>query len=1073
VCPHFSSRIDHSLLLGPSSLPVPPASFVGSLEPAVRSSEGLFKPEEDLENLRQQTAAGLNFQRRVRRHRIRAEEEGRLIQLARRRTLRREQEYYRWRTTREDSTVEDSSSSGSSNSTLIGSPRNLFSELDDEFGFDALDLSISAVPDPSRDLQNSVADMPASVMVKIPPFAGKDDESLQMFFRRFDMAVRWTTFPVYPETQDGVLAKEQDTVLMMQNNLAGVALRESNGFLPTVYDSLERFKGALAELFPEQEREVSIMEMRQHKAIHNFAKLSIVNPDGTRISPELYVARARWFKRFLPESYDRQLANRFLEGMANEDRRFGLASSIPAPDFSFATVVSRYRQAMQGVWVAESSGGVPEDDDELLGLKKSAEKIVGNGDAEASSGGVERAKGAATVEVPIKGSTGIASAEAQAGGVVPEGAGGTVSAADLLKFQGQWAAVMASQNERMMALLSQNQGFKASDLANILSAAGTSGSTSRIQTVEGSSPQHKETSAPTSGANIGADRQGFMREFQPYRRPNIRCFKCGGTGHISPDCNSANPLPAAEQDRLRDARNRARWGPVADPSSGSNAVPLGQRSEVTAARRIEMEESDVEDPSGDAHVRPQRAPNVRVMPYDQDPESSPSEDESLDNRPVPVRASAMDMGAGEGPSVPRPEGNFREDKGKRRRVRTGSDPGSSDNDDERAAALEARRSRRKAPLPMLKVRPKPKELEKLQGMVGRPPFDFHNWLTETKIEMTVLEFLQASPAARRQLGWHMALANPGKRARKGRKKPGRDEDHDEDVDIRHCEIADIRPANHFGSFYVTLRIRNPRGGKKVWRFTRAILDPGSDINLITADTADTLDPEFLSTKGSFLSGVAMRTADGSRHRLKKVAKIGFDIAGASYQQEFFLMPVQGNDCGFSILLGLPWLYDAYAVFDIRAFRYTIQSPEGEIIVIQGPEYKPKQYLAVEYPITVEQFRNSVTGKLTERYSYGDDLPSSAIGQPDLASSTMGQPDLATDAQVLQANGVPPDITRLVVRAEAESNLGDEGKFFYCDPRSYLECFGVEGEFSSDAIEWLAERDGESVGDILGRWTKNE
>jgi hypothetical protein len=224
-----------------------------------------------------------------------------------------------------------------------------------------------------------------------------------------------------------------------------------------------------------------------------------------------------------------------------------------------------------------------------------------------------------------------------------------------------------------------------------------------------------------------------------------------------------------------------------------------------------------------------------------------------------------------------------------------------------------------------------------------------------------------------------------------------------------------------------------------------------------------LDPEFFPTKGSFLSGVAMRTADGSRHRLKKVACIAFDVAGAEYKQEFFLMPVQGNDCGFSILLRLPWLYDAYAVFDVRAFRYTIQSPQGEIIAIQGPEYKPRQYLAVEYPVVVEQVRNPVTGRLTERYSYGEDLP----------YSTIGQPDLSPDAQVLQTFA-DNDLgkVRLVMQAEAESNLGKEGRFFYCDPQSYLECFGTDGEFSQDAAEWVAESDLD-VGQILDRWSKNE
>lgn len=134
--------------------------------------------------------------------------------------------------------------------------------------------------------------------------------------------------------------------------------------------------------------------------------------------------------------------------------------------------------------------------------------------------------------------------------------------------------------------------------------------------------------------------------------------------------------------------------------------------------------------------------------------------------------------------------------------------------------------------------------------------------------------------------------------------------------------------------------------KKKLVFRKVVLDPGSDLNLMSYTAAKMIEPRLRPTKSTVFNGVAMRTADGARHRLTQVAEVDFQLLGRlRWRQEFFVMPsVCDEGCGFSLLLELPWLYDAYATFDMRLFQYTVQHyPSGELVTLVGPEYEPRKF----------------------------------------------------------------------------------------------------------------------------------
>jgi hypothetical protein len=601
--------------------------------------------------------------------------------------------------------------------------------------------------------------------------------------------------------------------------------------------------------------------------------------------------------------------------------------------------------------------------------------------------------------------------------------------------------------------------------------------------------------------------QGTSRP--PYKRA---CFKCGSPDHLSPNHPPSIPeLPWAEQQKLKDEFNMNRQAnqfqginqsgykpaymrAAGSPASGSNAVPLGSSTGrvssgiqgTPVARHVTVdseEESDVEEEmDADRSIRSHGASlNARMTRFD-----------SL---------SPIDSGDSEG-SMSHVD-LTRRMREERRNVRMargsdelGSGPMSLDTEDaerlrKQEAAAQRKRKEEKARMAdpvgakprgekREKVRPKPKALERLQGMVGHDSFDFHDWLVNTKVEMSVLQYLQQSPSARRDLGWEMALANPGKRGKKKRRnefEEGVDEggygaryaplqselDDDSDLvdsgdedglfSIRHLQVSDLRPSR-FGSFYVTLKIRV---GRKVMVFSKVVLDPGSDINLVTEDTAANLGLSLAHTKGTMMSGMAMRTADGARTRLRQFSVVQFQLAEATWEQEFFVLPTTGPECGFSFLLGLPWLYDAWAVFDIRSFNYTINTPDRQLVVLEGPAYRPERFCAIEYPTRVDRFEKE-TGGYKERYIYDDEK---AVwnplggGQPPVRIGDTAYPS-PRDEPKCRLNGI-------VEMQRADGVLTESVAMApFTDAVTYLSLYGASGSSSQDAKEWVRGVGGEEA-----------
>ena len=71
---------------------------------------------------------------------------------------------------------------------------------------------------------------------------GTPGENLSSFFRRFDREVRWVIYPRYPTCDKGERQKETDMAMVIQENLVGKALEESDAFPEAAFESVQASK---------------------------------------------------------------------------------------------------------------------------------------------------------------------------------------------------------------------------------------------------------------------------------------------------------------------------------------------------------------------------------------------------------------------------------------------------------------------------------------------------------------------------------------------------------------------------------------------------------------------------------------------------------------------------------------------------------------------------------------------------------------------------------------------------------------------------------------------------------------
>lgn len=97
------------------------------------------------------------------------------------------------------------------------------------------------------------------------------------------------------------------------------------------------------------------------------------------------------------------------------------------------------------------------------------------------------------------------------------------------------------------------------------------------------------------------------------------------------------------------------------------------------------------------------------------------------------------------------------------------------------------------------------------------------------------------------------------------------------------------------------------------------------MNVISTKLSHHISLELISLSKAGFSGMSMRTTDNKETALQHIVKFTLNVQGIIRPVQAFIAPPDNNTSAswFSLLLGIPWLYQVDATVRIRQFAVTI------------------------------------------------------------------------------------------------------------------------------------------------------
>ena len=231
-------------------------------------------------------------------------------------------------------------------------------------------------------------------------------------------------------------------------------------------------------------------------------------------------------------------------------------------------------------------------------------------------------------------------------------------------------------------------------------------------------------------------------------------------------------------------------------------------------------------------------------------------------------------------------------------------------------------------------------LATIKGMMGKDKIDMSQILMTSNITIPMLQFLQASPHARKEVTSLLSVPRGRKSARE------LFQGYSAGMVVVH-DPAFRATTTPYGSFYHETFIRSNLGRWE--RFRRVVQDYGSDINLIIPKTLDLLGVKPYTTKGTQYHKYSYKPVSGPPVELVQVVNLQIAISGIETTTQFFVIPERvAHTCNYSALLGLPHGYYVKAIFNCFDMTITMTDPvSGRTSVLQGPPYRPQDPLPLE------------------------------------------------------------------------------------------------------------------------------
>ena len=231
-------------------------------------------------------------------------------------------------------------------------------------------------------------------------------------------------------------------------------------------------------------------------------------------------------------------------------------------------------------------------------------------------------------------------------------------------------------------------------------------------------------------------------------------------------------------------------------------------------------------------------------------------------------------------------------------------------------------------------------LATIKGMMGKDKIDMGEVLMTSNITIPMLQFLQASPHARKEVSSLLSVPRGRKSARE------LFQGYTAGMVVVH-DPAYRATTTPYGSFYHETFFRSATGRWE--RFKRVVSDYGSDVNLIIPKTLRLLGVRSYTTKGTRHHKYSYKPVSGSAVELVQVVNLQISIGGIETTTQFFVIPERvAGSCNYSALLGLPHGYYVKGIFNCFDMTITMTDPISERkSVLQGPPYRPQDPLPLE------------------------------------------------------------------------------------------------------------------------------
>lgn len=457
------------------------------------------------------------------------------------------------------------------------------------------------------------------------------------------------------------------------------------------------------------------------------------------------------------------------------------------------------------------------------------------------------------------------------------------------------------------------------------------------------------------------------------------CFSCGEPGHFSPNCTAEKRLQPWETAYIKALvypRPDAPNAPVQGQLDSKSAELFFEHYEQTQPGFAESLQADdlacqraaaststsgdstpIFTPTSSGHLSPP-IPQINVQDFDShslsvELDDATSASEWDDDLREEVCELACFLSSAAEPAVKKRKGA--------------------------GAAMPIRDLLNATPLPAVKAKKQKrrKGLQEIYARKGEGPFDFQKLAKSIQVNLSLVDLFQISPECAKQFR-HLSTRRNAKTERRMMRKleairgnptlsePSRSRvpvaapgaappDTDTNMMDLHSAMASatdlvpipqppVRPAK---AYRMSATLKFKRGNEmytSVLPEDSVQADQGSDVNLMSTSAADKLGLKRRSLKDLGFARLNLITSDGRSTEMKEFVLFIIGVQGIWRSAWCLLRPHDHpGDC--MVLLGLPWLWDVVASFDIRQSSLMIgDTVAGESRVeLKGPLLSPYRH----------------------------------------------------------------------------------------------------------------------------------